>query len=97
LLVRFLGTIFTQTFFIPKFSISIICTGPLLLWIMFSGCYTVWLWAMFLTFQRFMLPLSSRSKCVSLWVAVYICFENDGGWGADRVKICAPLFYFSNA
>jgi hypothetical protein len=93
LLVTFLGTIFTQTFFIPKFSNSIICTVPLLLWITFLGCYTMWMWAMFLMFWRSMLPLSSRTKCVGLWVSVYVCFENDVGLGggADGVRIAAPL------
>jgi hypothetical protein len=41
LLVRFLGTIFTQIFLIPNFFNTVIHTEPLSMWIMFSGSYNM--------------------------------------------------------
>jgi hypothetical protein len=42
------------------------------------SCYKVWLWAMFPTFRRYMLPPSSGSECIrweSFCICVELCFE----------------------
>jgi hypothetical protein len=39
--------------------------------VLFLGCVILWLWAMLLTFQKYMLCVSSGSNCVGWWVAMY--------------------------